>query len=59
MDLDGCGVRALCTNCGIEGFSRILEALKEKGVIKVIGSRSAIESVNSKGLGWLEVVSVL
>ena len=40
-------------------FSQILEAIKEKGVIKVMGSPSAIESANTKRPGWLEVVNVL
>lgn len=40
-------------------FSKILEAVKEKGIIKVMGSLSAIESANTKRPGWLEVVNVL
>jgi hypothetical protein len=38
-------------HCGIGGFSRILEAVKEKGVIKVMVSPSAIESANTKRPG--------
>ncbi len=48
-----------CTNCGIGGLSRILEAVKEKGVIKVMGSPSAIKSANTKKPGGLEVFNVL
>lgn len=40
-------------------FSRILEEVKECGVVKVLGSPSAIESANAQRAGWLEVVNVL
>jgi Zn-dependent M16 (insulinase) family peptidase len=40
-------------------FADMLEALKESGLVKVIGSRSAIEEGLSERPGWLEVFKVL
>ena len=47
------------TPADFKSFSRILEAVRENGVIKVLGSPDAIESANTEREGWLEVVNVL
>ena len=43
----------------IKAFAQFLDALKEEGLVKVLGSRSAIEESLSERPGWLEVLNVL
>jgi Zn-dependent M16 (insulinase) family peptidase len=40
-------------------FARILEQVKENGIVKVLGSPSAIEKAATKRPGWLDIVKVL
>jgi len=40
-------------------FANILETVKEKGLVKVVGSASAIESATAERKDWLEVFSLL
>ncbi len=40
-------------------FVQILDAVKDKGLVKVLGSQSAIEGALKDRPGWLEVVKVL
>lgn len=40
-------------------FSRALNELKEKGIVKVMGSPAAIEQANKARPGWLTLVNVL
>ncbi|MBW2615777.1 MAG: insulinase family protein [Deltaproteobacteria bacterium] len=40
-------------------FARILEQVKEGGIVKVLGSPDAIKAVTEERPGWLDVVKVL
>ncbi len=40
-------------------FSQILHLASENGIIKVMGSTTAIEQANSQSLGQLQIVKVL
>jgi Zn-dependent M16 (insulinase) family peptidase len=40
-------------------FVQILDAIKDKGLVKVLGSQSAIEGALKDRPGWLEIVKVL
>ncbi len=40
-------------------FGRVLKSMKEGGLVKVLGSPSAVEAVASDRPGWLDVVKVL
>jgi Zn-dependent M16 (insulinase) family peptidase len=40
-------------------FVQILEAVKDKGLVKVLGSQSAIDGALKNRPGWLEVIKVL
>jgi Zn-dependent M16 (insulinase) family peptidase len=42
-----------------ENFAHALAALKENGLVKVLGSASAIESAAAQKKGWLEIFRVL
>jgi hypothetical protein len=42
-----------------ESFANALDAVKENGLVKVIGSASAIESAAAQKEGWLEVFKLL
>jgi Zn-dependent M16 (insulinase) family peptidase len=42
-----------------ENFAHALAALKENGLVKVMGSASAIESAAAQKKGWLEIFRVL
>jgi Zn-dependent M16 (insulinase) family peptidase len=42
-----------------ENFAHALDALKDKGLVKVMGSASAMESAAAQKEGWLEVFRVL
>jgi Zn-dependent M16 (insulinase) family peptidase len=42
-----------------ESFANALDAVKENGLVKVIGSASAIESAAAQNEGWLEVFKLL
>jgi len=41
------------------GFVQILDAVKDQGLVKVLGSQNAIEGALKDRPGWLEVVKVL
>jgi Zn-dependent M16 (insulinase) family peptidase len=43
----------------LESFTNALDAVKENGLVKVIGSASAIESAAAQKEGWLEVFKLL
>ena len=40
-------------------FARMLEQVKEGGIVKILGSPSAIEKATTARPGWLDVVKVL
>ena len=40
-------------------FAQVLEQVKESGLVKILGSPSAIEEINANRPGWLNVVKVL
>ncbi len=47
------------TIADFKSFSRILEGVRDAGVIKVLGSPTAIQSANAEMPGWLKVVNIL
>ncbi|MCD4716131.1 MAG: insulinase family protein [Desulfobacterales bacterium] len=40
-------------------FARMLEQVKEKGIVKILGSPNAIEKATTERPGWLDIVKVL
>ena len=42
-----------------ENFAQVLDAVKKSGLVKIIGSASAIESTAAQKEGWLEVFKLL
>jgi hypothetical protein len=42
-----------------ENFASVLDAVKESGLVKIIGSASAIESAAAQKEGWLKVFKLL
>jgi Zn-dependent M16 (insulinase) family peptidase len=40
-------------------FAQMLEAVKEKGLVKILGSQSAIQEALEERPGWLHVFKVL
>jgi len=40
-------------------FAKVLEKVKEKGLVKLLGAESAIKKVAGKRPGWLEIIKVL
>jgi len=40
-------------------FAQALETVKEKGLVKVLGSESAIQEAQADQPGWLHVLKVL
>ena len=42
-----------------KAFADVLEAVKDNGLVKVIGSQSAINDANKERPGWLNVINVL
>jgi Zn-dependent M16 (insulinase) family peptidase len=40
-------------------FARMLEQVKEGGIVKILGSPSAIEKATTERPGWLDIVKVL
>ena len=41
-----------------KAFAKVLEEIKESGVVKILGPQSAIETATSERPGWLSVISV-
>jgi len=42
-----------------KAFANVLEKVKEKGIVKVLGSPSSIQAVTTERPGWLDVIKVL
>jgi Zn-dependent M16 (insulinase) family peptidase len=42
-----------------KGFARMLARVKENGIVKVLGSPSAIEKTTTARPGWLDIIKVL
>jgi Zn-dependent M16 (insulinase) family peptidase len=42
-----------------KNFARILEQVKKEGIVKILGSPSAIEKASTEHPGWLDIVKVL
>jgi Zn-dependent M16 (insulinase) family peptidase len=40
-------------------FARMLEQVKKEGIVKILGSPSAIEKATTERPGWLDIVKVL
>jgi presequence protease len=40
-------------------FADVLEAMKTKGIVKILGSGKAIEELNQRQTGWLNVTNIL
>jgi Zn-dependent M16 (insulinase) family peptidase len=47
------------TEADFRAFGQVLEAVKEKGLVKLLGSGSAIQEVQDHRPGWLQVLQVL
>ena len=47
------------TGADFKAFGRVLEAAREKGLVKVLGSEKAIQEALAKRPGWLDVLKVL
>ncbi len=47
------------TKADFKAFGRVLEAAREKGLVKVLGSQEAIQQALEKRPGWLDVLKVL
>jgi len=47
------------TGADFKAFGRVLEAAREKGLVKVLGSEKAIQEALEKRPGWLDVLKVL
>ena len=47
------------TGADFKAFGRVLEAAREKGLVKVLGSEKAIQEALTKRPGWLDVLKVL
>jgi len=46
-------------NTDFKKFSKILEQVKDNGIVKILGSPNSIQAVTTERPGWLDVVSVL
>jgi hypothetical protein len=42
-----------------KAFANVLEKVKEKGIVKILGSPSAIQAATTGQPGWLDVVKIL
>lgn len=42
-----------------KAFANVLEKVKEKGIVKILGSPSAIQTATTERPGWLDVVKIL
>ena len=47
------------TSADFKAFAHALEAVKDKGLVKILGSESAIQGALADRPGWLNVVNVL
>jgi hypothetical protein len=42
-----------------KAFAEVLEGVKERGVVKILGSASTLKKITTERPGWLNIVKVL